>query len=106
MYDITIDQGATETLLIEDSESTKVTILVSVNAETPPVLEKSANFVDGKAEIILLGTDTDIPVGDYKYQIRLFDGDEYFNLAKYECTIGDCTLSNFKVCPSITESEG
>ena len=106
MYDITIDQGATEEILIEDDLSTKVTILVSLSATTEPVIEKTANFVDGEAVITLLNADTNIAVGDYVYQIRLFDeNDEYFNLEKYECTVGDCTLSKFKVCPSVHESE-
>ena len=104
MNDITIDQGATEDILIEASDVIRASILVSVDATSPTVIEKSANFVDGKAQITLLYEDTNIEVGDYVYQVRLFDeNDEYFNLVNYECTSGDCTLNKFKVCPSIPE---
>lgn len=104
MFDITIDQGATERLMIEDTTAIKAVILVSVDATSDPVIEKEAEFEEGKAVIELLGEDTDIAVGDYVYQIRLFDTEtEWFNLVKYECTTGDCTLSKFKVCPSIPE---
>lgn len=106
MNDITIDQGATERLMIEDTIAIKAVILVSENATSEPVIEKEAPFVNGKAVIELLETDTDIAVGDYVYQIRIFDtATEWFNLSKQDCTIGDCTLSKFKVCPSIPESE-
>lgn len=106
MNDITIDQGATERLMIEDTVAIKAVILVSVDAISEPLIEKEAAFVNGKAIIELLETDTDIAVGDYVYQIRMFDtATEWFNLSKTECTIGDCTLWKFKVCPSIPESE-
>lgn len=106
MNDITIDQGATERLMIEDTVAIKAVILVSVDATSDPVIEKEATFSDGKAVIELLEEDTDINVGDYVYQIRIFDtATEWFNLVNYECTSGDCTLSKFKVCPSIPESE-
>lgn len=106
MNDIEIDQGATERLLVEDTVAIKAVILVSTDATSEPVIEKEATFEEGKAYLELLGTDTDIAVGDYVYQIRLFDTEtEWFNLVNYECTVGDCTLSEFKVCPSIPESE-
>lgn len=105
MYDLKIDQGATEELLINDTEAARAVILVSLNEESAPIIEKGANFVDGKAQITLLYEDTNIPVGQYVYQIRLFDeDDEYFNLDNKNCSTGDCSFSNLTICPSLAES--
>ena len=96
MNDITIDQGTTERFMIEDTIAIKAVLLVSETATGEPLIEKEATFVDGKAVIELLGTDTDIAVGDYVYQIRLFDEQkERFNLVNYECTSGQSTMSKW-----------
>lgn len=102
MYDIEIDQGATEELLIEATDVVKAVILVSTSATAEPVIEKEAIFTDGSAQISLLYADTNITPADYVYQIRLFDeSGEFFNLENQDCVIGDCTLSKFIICPSI-----
>ena len=107
MNDIVIDQGATEDFLIEDTEAFKAVLLVSLDVETAPIIEKEALFNEGKAQITLLKSDTNIAPDDYIYQIRLFDEDgEYFNLVNDNCSTGDCTFSTLKICPVIVESEG
>ncbi len=104
MDDIKIDKGERLDLLVEDAESATVTIFVGEDADSTPVITKSATFTDGVATIELLFADTNIPVGDYVYQIRLFDDEgEYFNLDRDECDEGDCTLGAFTVCASIQE---
>jgi len=105
METITIGRAEFENLKVIDNESSSVALLVSVDEYSQPLINKTAIFVDGEAVIELLGTDTDIPVGDYVYQIRLFDTDgEFFNLRSEGCTDDSCTFGTFTICPSLGES--
>lgn len=56
-------------------------------------------FTDGKAQITLLNAQTDKPVGDYVYQIRLYDEDGEYIVLNGDCD--DCKLAKFVICPVI-----
>jgi hypothetical protein len=103
---IQIDQGERVDIEVQDTEAISVTMIVAADADSTPIIEVPAEFVDGVAYIGLLKAQTDIPVGEYVYQLRMYDeDDEYFNLTVDGCSSGDCTMAEFIVCPSLGENE-
>jgi hypothetical protein len=62
------------TVTSSDPDADTATIYVGLPQETA-VLTKTGSFVAGVADISLLPTDTDIPLGTYNYQINVVYGD-------------------------------
>jgi len=104
MNDIRIEQGERLDILIEDTEAVSAMMLVSTDVGTSALIEATAIFTDGKAQVTLLNTQTSIATGDYVYQIRLYDNaGEYIVLDANNCSGDDCSVAGFKVCPIINE---
>lgn len=103
MKDIKLDRGERLDIRIDDTESVKAQFLVSESFDTPAIIDVEATFTDGSAYISLLNTQTDIPEGDYIYQVRLYDNDGEFIVLDSDCG-KDCETSKFVVCPVIKEA--
>ena len=94
-----IEQGEVVDILIEDKEAVKARLLVSKTVDDTAIIDVEEPFIDGKAQITLLNAETDKPVGDYIYQIRLYDADNEYIVLNGDCD--DCTLAKFVICPVI-----
>ena len=105
METIEINQGAAENFVVEDTEAFSVSLLVSEDAETEAIIvTEPVEFEDGLAQITLTGDDTNIPLGDYIYEFRLYDEDgEYENISRDGCDDGECEFGTLTICPSIGE---
>ena len=99
MKDMKIEQGEVVDILIEDKEAVKARLLVSKTVDDTAIIDVEESFTDGKAQITLLNAQTDKPVGDYVYQIRLYDADNEYIVLDGDCD--DCTLAKFVICPVI-----
>jgi hypothetical protein len=106
MDTIEINQGSFENFIVEDTEAFSVSLLVSVDVDTPAVIFTTpVEFEDGQAQITLTGEDTSIPVGDYIYEFRLFNEDgDFENLDRDDCDGDECGFGTLSICPSIEET--
>lgn len=92
----------------KDETASVATFYVGVAGESP-VIVKSAPFIDGVADISLEPIDTEIPLGDYKYQVDV----EYTDgaVVKLPEPVGCCFeddpdfLPDFIVRESLSDTE-
>ena len=103
MKEMKIDQGEIVEILVEDTLAVTAQILVSPAINEPAIIDKSAAFTDGSAQITLVNEDTDKEPGDYVYQIRLYDEDGEYIVLSGDCETGDCSVASFVICPVIPE---
>lgn len=103
MKEMKIDQGEIVEILVEDTLAVSAQILVSTTVDEPPIIEKSAPFTEGSAQITLVNSDTDKEPGEYVYQIRLYDEDGEYIVLSGDCETGDCSVAAFVICPVIPE---
>lgn len=106
MDTIEINQGSFENFIVEDTEAFSVSLLVSVDIDTPAIIvTEPVEFEDGQAQITLTGEDTSIPVGDYIYEFRLYNEDgDFENLNRDDCDGDECGFGTLSICPSIEET--
>lgn len=106
MDTIEINQGAFENFVVEDTEAFSVSLLVSVDVDSPAVIVTTpVEFEEGSAQITLTGEDTSIALGDYIYEFRLFNEDgDFENLSRDDCDGEECQFGVLTICPSIEES--
>ena len=101
MKDYEITKGERFDLEVTDAEGVSARLLVSPTAGSTAVIDVTAPFTDGKAYLTALGADTDITVGSYVYEIRVYDEDnEYITLGD-NCEGGVCVLPKFTVCAGV-----
>lgn len=105
MRSLKVAQKATLPLIVEDDDATALTarIVVKQSADAAStVLDKIASFSDGQADLTLTPGETNIPEGDYVYELIIAYSDglvnKYPDPAKCE---DDCELPAFVVCPSL-----
>lgn len=103
MKEMKIDQGERVDILINDSESFSAQILVAKDMTQAPIIEKTALFTDGSAQITLLNEDTDQEPDTYIYQVRLYDTEGQYIVLRGDCDSGDCSAATFLICPVIPE---
>ncbi len=100
-----IRYGESFDFTIETDEDTAETATFLVGKEgQSPVIEVSANFVDGAAYIEVDPEETKVPLGSYKYQITIaLSGSK---VHKYT-TDDDCdgNLPEFEVLEALDETE-
>ena len=106
MDTIEINQGSFENFIVEDTEAFSVSLLVSVDIDTPAIIvTEPVEFEDGQAQITLTGEDTSIPVGYYIYEFRLYNEDgDFENLNRDDCDGDECGFGTLSICPSIEET--
>ena len=86
-----------------DATADTATLYVGVPGGAP-VITKTANFVDGTADVSLLPAETEVPLGSYKYQIDVAYTDG--RLKKFpEPTSCDNDLPDFIICESLGDTE-
>lgn len=105
MDEISVRRGEKANVQVKDSEgvTVKLQVFSAVNAPSPTI-EKEATFVDGVANIELLGSDTDITPGDYLYQVLVYDENDEFEVypsADDDCEGEECGFGDFIVCPTM-----
>lgn len=72
MNNITIRWGSSKNLTVtRDADNEVSATLLVGNLNEPPLIEKTALFVENIADISLDTLDTQIPVATYKYQINV-----------------------------------
>lgn len=102
MKDMVIEQGERVEILVEDKDAVKARLLVSQTVSDAPTIDVEQVFVNGKAQITLLNAQTDKPVGDYVYQIRLYDEDNEYIVLSDDCN--GCDMPKLTICPVIKEA--
>ena len=101
MKDYEITKGERFDLEVTDIEGVSARLLVSPTAGDTAVIDVTAPFTDGKAYLTALGADTDIAIGSYVYEIRVYDEDnEYITLGD-NCEDGVCVLPKLTVCAGV-----
>lgn len=97
-YDFTIET--------DDLTSETATFLVGKEGEAP-LITSSATFTDGIAEISVTPEETQIPLGEYKYQINVetSDGKVYKYPDIDDCETEDSGLPIFIVLEALDETE-
>lgn len=70
-------------------------------------LTKSISLTDGKGTFEFSTSDTELPLGTYKYQINVTDGDGFVKKfpSPDNCDGDDCGFPEFVVCESLDETE-
>jgi hypothetical protein len=96
----------------DDEGATEATLYVGIPGQ-PPIITKPATFTDGVAIIQLeggIGGDTEVPLGEYKYQINVEHSGGF--LEKYPEADSDCEdcdegadLPDFIVCEALDVTE-
>lgn len=101
MKDYEITKGERFDLEVSDTEGVSARLLVSSTAGNTAIIDVTAPFNDGNAYLTALGADTDITVGSYIYEIRVYDEDnEYITLGD-NCEDGVCALPKLTVCAGV-----
>lgn len=92
MDSISIRYGQTVTLPIDTSDLTAVSADIFIgNPGQTYILTQHIDLVDGAGTFVFSSMDTQIPLGNYKYQINTTDGSG--DISKYpspESGCGDC----------------
>lgn len=98
MKSITVWQGETISLTSNapDETATDATLLIGLPSETA-IFEHAAPFTDGVADLTVTDEDNTIPVGEYKYMIKVdySDGATKYFPSPDSCSSED--LPNFIV---------
>lgn len=103
--DISIRQGETLILnvTIDDLTADTVQLLVS-NSNDEVVIDETDSFAteDGERVAQLLSNDTDLPLGDYTYMLKITYSDGTIEIMPeaYECE-DDCELPTLTICEAI-----
>lgn len=109
MDSISIRYGQTVTLPLDTSDLTAISADIFVgNPGTTYILTKHIDLVDGVGTFVFSTTDTEIPLGNYKYQINTTDSTG--NISKYpspQVGCGDCDddFPDFIVCEALDVNE-
>lgn len=99
---ITVLWGESEDIMIMVTDTTAVTIEMIIKmADADAISLKTANFVDGVAQIELSPTDTKLDIGEYDYQMNITYSDGKIDkLSNFDCN-GECVMPKFTVCEAL-----
>lgn len=102
MNSIEIRWGSSKNLIItrDDPSSVSATFIVGL-VDSPPVIEKTALFVDNVADVSLDSADTMVTVGTYKYQVNVLLDDGNIKKFPEATSCDDGELPDFIVYESL-----
>lgn len=103
MENLSIHQGETLNLLLQDTDAITATITIALDTSSSPIVSpQTVTFADGEATISYSDADTlNIPTNTYMYMLSVeYDtGTEIYPDAS-SCD-GDCTFPTLTVCASL-----
>lgn len=103
---IVVRYGASVELTVEIDDNTAVSASIYVGKEGEVYeITKSGFFVDGVADITLEPNETEIPIGDYKYQINVTYTDGKIDKYPEKNCLGEVDLPYFIVLEALDETE-
>lgn len=96
--DITIRQGETLQLPIENDDESAISVQFQAALDNVIYIDETENFVDGKATIIT--NDTNHPLGDYEYMLTVIYEDGVVDKLPdpANCVDDDCALPTLTIC--------
>lgn len=105
--DLSVRYGASLNLRVtlDDAAATSATIYIGNEGEAY-LVEKTGAFVDGVADISLDTTDTELPLGTYKYQINVdYDDGKVIKFPAGDSCDGDTELPNIQILEALDLTE-
>lgn len=107
MKDLEVRQGGRLPLQVKQGDETSVSVTIFLrNQDTAAIIQKTADFVDGVANLLLDGDDTRV-VGVYDYQVNenFATGDPLKYPDPNDCEDEECTFPTITVCEALDEPQ-
>jgi hypothetical protein len=104
MKPIKVRYGASLELQVtnDDTDAASASLYVGLAGETP-IITKTGSFISGTADLSLDPEETEVPLGEYKYQINVLYDDG--RLEKYPVASCDDDFPIFEVLEALDETE-
>jgi hypothetical protein len=107
MDTITLRQGETLELSVTADDLTAITLqLLVADEDDSIVIDVTENFttVDGKRIATIQTNDTNLPVGDYQYMLKLTYPDDVIEMLPDTASCDDdCSLPVLSICKSLSQ---
>lgn len=106
MNDISVRYGASLDLeiTVTDELADTATLFVGKAGDTPTII-KSANFVEGTADLSLDPEETEVPLDDYSYQVNVSYTDGRLDKFPTAEQCGEDGFPRFSVIEALDEQE-
>ena len=105
MDNIIVRQGTTLPLEVstnKEEAAMQVNFIVRETKDSPILIDKMASFDNGVAYIELTVEDTNVAIGEYLYQFKVFYENAIDKFpTTFDCDTGDCSFPKFIICESL-----